>query len=80
MQPRFSDDRAIGLLKKTDEGMLLVTVNKTLDDAGSVTVTVPGLGSHQARELFGGKEVTFDGGRLAAEFGPGQRRVYRFGP
>ncbi len=80
MQPQFSNDRVIGLLKKTQQGMVLVTVNKTLENLGNVTINVPGLGDKKAQELFGGMEVKFDGGRLAAGFGPGERHVYRFAP
>ncbi len=79
MQPKFSDRRVIGILKRTAAGMVLITVNKTLDDVGQVTVTVPGLRARQAKELFDGGNVAISRGAIKASFGPGERRVYRIG-
>ena len=85
MQPRFSDGRVIGIVKmsgaeradKTQRSTLVVTVNKTLEDAGEVEISAPGLGSKRAEVLFESRTVRFSGGKLKASFGPGERHVYR---
>ncbi len=76
-QPTFSDPRVIGVLKKTKNGSLLVTVNKTLDDVGVVRVTLPGTGDQMAKEYFVGGDTKIDAGTLTVNYAPGQRHVYR---
>ena len=76
MQPTFSDDRVIGVLKRDRERVLLIAVNKTLEMVGNVEIAAPELGDARGVELFGGGEVSLSDGRFWAEFAPGQRHVY----
>ncbi len=77
MQPQFSDPRVIGITKQTKDGLLLITVNKTLEDVGEVTVTIPGLKKKSATGLFGSKNASFSNNAFKVTFNKGGRHIYR---
>jgi hypothetical protein len=77
MQPTFSDPRISGIVKRTPESTLLITVNRTLEDVGRVVISCPGFGARQAEVVFEKRTADFAADSLSDNFTPGQRHLYR---
>lgn len=80
MQPTFSDPRIVGMVKKSGEAILVITVNTTLDEIGDVKITIPGLGDGRPFVKFESRWADFASDQGVDSYGPGERHIYQIRP